>query len=99
MPGAGRRDQDAPETGVGGDSATVGVAQADERVLAGQDQPVGIEGHRISRVGVAPPELNGRTTPRAIGASGYCARRLRAVRVSVLHDTAVPFSAAAPGRS
>ena len=48
MAGAGGRDQDAPETGVGGDRAAVGVAEADEGVFAGQDQPVRIEGHRIS---------------------------------------------------
>src|ERR1700722_12378163 len=66
MPWAGGRDQDTPEARIGEDRAAVGLAQADEGVVAGQDQPVGIEGHR-KFLKWGRPEPTGHSSPEAIG--------------------------------
>ena len=45
MAGSGRAGDDAPVAGVGGLRPAIGGAQADERVFAGQDHAVRVEGH------------------------------------------------------
>src|SRR4029079_4395083 len=44
-----RREDDAPETGVGGEVVAIGWAEPDERVLARHDHDIGVCGaHRFS---------------------------------------------------
>ena len=44
VPRPARREQDAPEAGVAGDRAVVGLAEADVRVLAGEQKAIGVNG-------------------------------------------------------
>ncbi len=81
MPGPGRAGDDAPEAGIRGDRPAIGGAEADERVFAGEDDAVGVGGHRVPlSVGMGEP---GDARPSAAPApqAGDCTLRHRGFEV------------------